>query len=210
MLAAPATSGALYRALPPSGTFRGMSSTIPPPRTDIPAGIEKIEFEILDFAPPEAIVGRIHPLFEVVFGEAEQAELVESLSRRTTVMAILAREDVEVIGFKIGFEDEPGVYRSWTGAVSPRWQGKGVGARLLDIQHSWCEENGYECVRTVGYNEYKEMLQLNLSQGFDVVGTRLAADGGLEILLEKDLYPNGPPEDHSDSVDVAANNDEAG
>lgn len=186
-----------------------MSETIPPPRTEIPEEVDPIHFEILDYAPPEAIVSRIHALFEEIFGETEQSELVESLSRRTTVMAILAREDVEVIGFKLGFEDEPGVYRSWTGAVSPRWQGKGVGVRLLDIQHSWCEENGYECIRTVGYNEYKEMLQLNLSHGFDVVGTRMAADGGLEILLEKDLYPNGPPEDHSDALDVAADNDEA-
>ena len=186
-----------------------MSETIPPPRTEIPDEVDEIEFEILDYAPPEAIVARIHKLFEVIFGETEQAELVESLSRRTTVMSILAREGIEIIGFKLGFEDEPGVYRSWTGAVAPRWQGKGVGVRLLDIQHSWCEENGYECIRTVGYNEYKEMLQLNLSHGFDVVGTRMAADGGLEILLEKDLYPNGPSEDHADSLDVAADNDEA-
>lgn len=186
-----------------------MSSTIPPPRTEIPEAVGEIEFEILDFAPPEAIVGRIHRLFEELFGETEQSELVESLGRRTTVMCILAREGVEIVGFKLGFEDEPGVYRSWTGAVSPRWQGRGVGVRLLDIQHSWCEENGYECIRTVGYNEYKEMLQLNLSHGFDVVGTRLAADGGLEILLEKDLYPDGLPDEHSDGFEHAQDNDEA-
>ena len=48
-----------------------------------------------------------------------------------------------------------------------------------------------------------------LAKGFDVVGTRMAADGGLEILLEKDLYPNGPPDEHSEGVEHAQDNDEA-
>jgi len=159
-------------------------------------GPEGIEYEVLDYAPPEAVVGRIFRLYEEAFGEGDQAHMVEELSRRTTVMAVLAREDVEIIGFKLGFEDEPGVYRSWMGAVTARWRDRGVGARMLALQHAWCEENGYEAIRTAGFNAHKEMLKLNLSHGFDVVGTRTPPESGeLEILLEKKLHPAGPPEE---------------
>lgn len=164
-----------------------------------------IEYEVLDFAPPEAIVGRIYRLYEETFGEEEggQEALVEALGRRTTVMAVLAREDIEVVGFKVGFEDEPGVFRSWLGAVTERWRGRGVGENLLEVQHDWCEENGYLRIRAYGSNDFKPMLVLNLCHGFDIVGTRLDVDGELEILLEKELYPDGDP-------DAAAAADDAG
>lgn len=164
-----------------------------------------VEYEVLDFAPPEAVVARIHRLYEEVFGPEDPSQLLESLGRRTTPMAILAREGVAVVGFKVGFEEEPGVFRSWLGAVSEAWQGKGVGAHLLEMQHAWCLENGYHTIRTTGSNGYKAMLMLNLRHGFDVVGTRLAR-GDLEVLLERHLVAlpaEAPPDEEPASDDGA-------
>ena len=53
-------------------------------------------------------------------------------------------------------------------------------------QHNWCRQNGYHTVRTQTYNQWRDMLVLNIKSGFDIVGT-VQGTRGLVIVMEKKM-----------------------
>ena len=128
----------------------------------------------------------IAPLIEATMGEFKEQEFHRRLSGKKNPMLLLASIDGEVAGFKLGYEDEPGVFYSWLGAVTPRFQRYGLGRELMQRQHEWCLEQGYTKVRTKTMNRFMPMLILNLRSGFEIVNT--LNEGPLfKIVLEKDL-----------------------
>lgn len=102
------------------------------------------------------------------------------------VVAALALADDRLVGCKLGYERKPSQFYSWLGGVHPDYRGRGIAAELMRRQHDWCRQNGYHTVRTQTYNQWREMLILNLRHGFDIIGTVQGARG-LTIVLEKTL-----------------------
>lgn len=102
---------------------------------------------------------------------------------------LLVAEDVpgrRIVGFKFGYEDRPHRFYSWLGGVHPEHRRQGLGRALMDRQHELARRARYRTVRTVTLNRHRAMLLLNLTSGFDIVGT-LGNRRELRIVLEKDL-----------------------
>ncbi|HEX8429544.1 GNAT family N-acetyltransferase [Hymenobacter sp.] len=105
---------------------------------------------------------------------------------RQPVQAWLTLAGGQLIGCKLGYERKPGQYYSWLGGVQPDFRGQGIAGELMRQQHAWCQQQGYQRIRTQTYNRWRPMLLLNLRAGFDIVGT-VQGPRGLIIVLEKEL-----------------------
>ena len=128
-------------------------------------------------------------LLAEVFTDQTQSEISVELGyqqARTPVLTLLALDNEQVIGCKLGYERKPGHFYSWLGCVSPTYRGQGIAAELMRQQHDWCRQNGYHTVRTQTYNQWRNMLVLNIRAGFDIIGT-VQGRRGLTIVLEKTL-----------------------
>ena len=94
----------------------------------------------------------------------------------------------ELAGFKAGFELDETKYYSWLGAVSKNYRKLGVARALMQEQHAWAKNQGYALMQTKSDNRHKAMMQLNLQEGFDIVGTEhTSISPVLKILFEKKL-----------------------
>lgn len=111
----------------------------------------------------------------------------EKLLDKRNFCAFIAVESGVIVGFKFGYEHEDGVFYSWLGGVHPAYQQRGIASRLMEAQHTWCQQQGYTRVRTYGRNAKKAMLIVNLKAGFDIVRTFVDDKGRHKIVFEKDL-----------------------
>lgn len=94
----------------------------------------------------------------------------------------------ELAGFKAGFEIDETKYYSWLGAVAKPYRKLGVARALMQEQHAWAKNQGYLLMQTKSDNRHKAMMQLNLKEGFDIVGTEhTSISPVLKILFEKKL-----------------------
>lgn len=138
--------------------------------------------------PDERRKGMLFRLYEEIFGEPVSPKVVERMSSMPRFLLLFALDETgEPIGYKAGYEAAPGVFYSWIGGVVPALRGRGVAQSLMERQHEWCLKNGYPIVRTKTMNRWRNMLLLNIRNGFDIVGTTVGEDGVLRIFLEKNL-----------------------
>lgn len=141
--------------------------------------------------PDERRKGMLFRLYEEIFGEPVSPKVLERIVSKPRFLLLFALNEAgEPIGYKAGYAAEPGVFYSWIGGVLPAWRGRGVAQALMQKQHDWCLHNGYTKVRTKTMNRWRNMLLLNIRNGFDVVGTVTGEDGILRIILEKNLLPD--------------------
>lgn len=57
----------------------------------------------------------------------------------------------------------------------------------MENQRRWLKENGYHKVRTKTKNKWRDMLILNLKNGFEIIGTYTDEKGEPKIILEKNV-----------------------
>ena len=135
--------------------------------------------------PEHEIIAGILELHETVFGDSKT--LVEKIKSKQKVLINVALDESTVIGYKIGYELDSQKYYSWYGAVHEEYRGKGIASRLLEQQHRFLVESGYEIVQTKTRNKWRGMLILNIKNGFDVLETFTDDEGIHRIILEKKL-----------------------
>lgn len=105
-------------------------------------------------------------------------------------LVLIAKVNERPVGMWVGYEDRPGLFRHWIGAVHPDFRRAGIARQLMEAQHSWAAEHGYEAVRGEANNRQREWLQLAINAGFDVVGVRYDGDHAENtIVLERSLQP---------------------
>lgn len=126
-------------------------------------------------------------LFKVCFGESNAAELKATVEQHRQFLVVLAFVEGKLVGAKIGYGEQPDTFSSWMGGVLPEFRGLGIASDMMEKQQAWCRAKGYTKVRTKTRNRFREMLMLNLKQGFEIIGTQSSSRGGLLILLEKNL-----------------------
>lgn len=114
-------------------------------------------------------------------------DLEGRLGSAQSPLSVLAFAGEQLVGFKLGYSDRPGRFYSWLGGVAPDWRRQGIARESMARQHAWCRAQGFTRVRTHSTNTHRAMLLLNLSWGFDVVGTVCPPGRGLRIVLEKGL-----------------------
>lgn len=149
-------------------------------------------YHIYAGCPPEPALNRLLDLLTHVFTNQSREEWLADLAAKATYLnflTLLALDGDRVIGCKLGYEwesDEPGrrTFYSWLGSVDPAYSGQGVAGELMRLQHEACQRAGYVMVRTHTYNQWRDMLILNLRHGFQIIGTQPGKHGPM-IILEK-------------------------
>ena len=148
-----------------------------------------LQYQLHNGLPTEFQLTSLLDLLTSVFDNQSPTELLSNLTyycHRAPMLTLLAVDNEQVVGCKLGHERKPGHFYSWLGCVSPAYQRQGIAAELMRQQHDWCRQNGYHTIRTQTYNQWREMLVLNIRSGFDIVGT-VQGKRGLTIVLEKKL-----------------------
>lgn len=104
-------------------------------------------------------------------------------------LLLVAEAEGRIIGFKLGYEQSPGVFYSWLGGVSPAWRGRGIARELLGLQEAWVKQRGYARIRVKSMNHFPAMLHLLISSGYHIYGVEpgTTPEEGPKILFEKRL-----------------------
>ncbi|MCG6369822.1 GNAT family N-acetyltransferase [Vibrio fluvialis] len=102
-------------------------------------------------------------------GEFSRKETVETLAQRLAGkrdLILIAEEDGQLLGFKIGYELDSETFYSWFGGVSSLARNRGVAQQLLDAQEQWVAEQGYGKLTVKSRNQFPAMLRLLLRNGY--------------------------------------------
>ena len=142
--------------------------------------------EILQYRElPRQILEGMQIVHQEVFEGALFKE--EKLADKQDLLIFISLIEDRVVGFKMGYKIEEGVFYSWLGGVHPAFQKQGIAQALMTAQHNEIKKQGYQRVRTYSRNHRKGMLILNLKNGFDVIDTFIDNKGRHKIRLEKML-----------------------
>ena len=154
--------------------------------------MKAVQFELLDPLSNREALAQAVALGRQRLGKCSLRRVLKTLHLHRQRLLVVARVEGQLIGFKLGFAERAGVFTSWLGAVDERWEGGGVGRRLMEVQHDELRSRGYHTVRTGTRNRFRRMLILNLRCGFDIAGIKQRRSGEAHIHLEKSLTRNLP------------------
>lgn len=116
------------------------------------------------------------------------SNFAEKLAGRRSLSAHVALNiDGKLIGVKLGYERNRGVYNSWMGGVAPEARGQGIAAALMAAQHDWAKEAGFRGLETATRQPNQAMAILNLKAGFVVAGLDVKPGEPTKILFYKGL-----------------------
>lgn len=146
-----------------------------------------LHLQTVEGAPTGVALGAFLDLNEALFGFGERAEHLQGLFAQRRLLLLLASLEGEPVGYKLGFQMEPGTFESWRGGVLPAARRQGIARQLMDAQHAWCRAAGFRFVQTLTSADNAPMLILNLRSGFRITGTKVNRAGRLKVLQEKRL-----------------------
>jgi len=116
------------------------------------------------------------------------SNFAEKLDGRRSLSAQVAfNGDSKLIGLKLGYERNRGVFNSWMGGVAPEARGQGIAAALMAAQHAWAKEAGFRGLETATRQPNQAMAILNLKAGFMVAGLDATPGEPTKILFYKGL-----------------------
>jgi len=143
--------------------------------------------DIIIVGPSE--VELLASLFNEVFAPARDVSFFERrMKGRCNVLNLIAEVDGRPVGFCTGFELKPNTWFNWLFGVLPDYRRAGIAAQLLEAEHAWAAERGYEFVRMECHNQHRPVLHLAIKHGFDVVGIRYDNDRHSNLVIfEKEI-----------------------
>lgn len=139
----------------------------------------------IDGVPDSELLNKILKIHENIFKDS--GTLSSKAENKPKIVFTVAIEDEEVIGYKIGYELKSDTFYSWLGGVDDNQRNKGIASKLMDKQHRYLKEKGYKIVQTKTTNKWRNMLVLNIKNGFDVIETYTDSNGEKKIILQKNL-----------------------
>ena len=84
-------------------------------------------------------------------------------------LILIAWQNDQPIGFKVGYNKETTFY-SWMGGVLPPFRRKGVAQKLAKVQENWARKRQYQNIMLKTRNQHQTMLIFALKNGFKIVG----------------------------------------
>lgn len=144
-----------------------------------------INYLIFNSLPDAILLDSIGELHKDIFGTSD--DLMSKMANKPSLLVITATSGAKVIGYKIGYALDNDKFYSWLGGVDTNFRKFGVGSTLMERQHQYLKEKGYSIVRTKTMNKWRNMLVLNIKNGFDVIETYTDEKGLHKIILEKNL-----------------------
>lgn len=144
-----------------------------------------LNYTIYNSIPDADILEGIIELHSAIFGTYE--DLINKMTSKHHLLVITAMDGKKVIGYKMGYELDSSKFYSWLGGVGAAYRKYGVASMLMEMQHQYLKENGYRVVQTKTMNRWRNMLVLNIKNGFDAIETFTDEKGFHKIVLEKKL-----------------------
>ena len=130
-------------------------------------------------------ISRLLSLAKDVFPTIDEAEVDWKLRRMPDATVQVAWERDKIVGFKFGYAVSKFRYYSWLGGVSADYRRQGIARQLMIAQHEWARCHGYTSIETGTIKNNESMLRLNLSTGFEIIGTYSRDDGPRVILYKR-------------------------
>ena len=132
----------------------------------------------------EALADFLAPLF----GDDDWSDYASKLTGRAHLLAIVALlGESQLVGVKMGYERNRGVFNSWIGGVAPQFRGTGLANHLMTAQHEWAKDAGFRGVETATRQHNRAMGILNLKSGFVVAGLDVVPGSETKVIFYKDL-----------------------
>ncbi|WP_033543890.1 GNAT family N-acetyltransferase [Planococcus sp. CAU13] len=120
-----------------------------------------------------------------IFGSSD--DLAGRMAEKPKLRIDLAMDAEKLVGYKIGYALNREQFYSWLGGVDESHRHQGIARDLMERQHDYARKEGYASVQTHTKNKWRNMLLLNIREGFDVIGTYTDKTGEPKIILEKKL-----------------------
>lgn len=106
---------------------------------------------------------------------------------KVPALVLVAYQDGEPAGFKVGYERE-GYFYSWMGGILPSYRRLGIARKLAEQQEVWAKKQGYPHVTFKTRNNLKAMLLFAIGRGFDIIAIeKKEAVADYRIILRKTL-----------------------
>jgi GNAT superfamily N-acetyltransferase len=67
--------------------------------------------------------------------------------------------------------------------VLPEFRQVGVASQLAEAAYSWAAEHDYSLVRFECQNQHRAMLQMAITDGYDIVGVRWDSDRNANLVI---------------------------
>ena len=145
----------------------------------------KVEYQLFESLPHHEVLDGVIQLHQIIFRTRE--DLISKMASKGPLVVMTAMADQKVIGYKIGYELNSKIFYSWLGGVDPNYRNLGIASTLMEKQHNYLKEKGYKIVRTKTMNRWRNMLLLNIKNGFNIIETYIDEKGQHKIILEKNL-----------------------
>ena len=129
-------------------------------------------------------VGLNQRLFELNESRNDMEKLFEE---QKMILGCYVFINERLIGFKLGFENEPDVFESWRGGIDKEFRGQGIATHLMELQHQWCNSKSYRKIITVTNADNKAMMSLNRKHGFKVTQHTINHRNIQKVHFQKDL-----------------------
>ncbi len=97
------------------------------------------------------------------------AEYEDRINGRDFLL-LLAENDGELAGFKLGYALDGSSFYSWLGGIHPNHRRQGIAKQLLQEQERLLLQSGYTMVTVKSMNRYAGMMILLLSHGYEITG----------------------------------------
>ncbi len=110
------------------------------------------------------VVAVVTEIDEFIVKENEQS-LAQRLEGKRHLI-LVAEQQGQILGFKIGYELDSDTFYSWFGGVSPKARNLGLAQKLLDVQESWVVKQGYQQLKVKSRNQFPAMLRLLLRNNY--------------------------------------------
>ncbi|MBI1826624.1 MAG: GNAT family N-acetyltransferase [Planctomycetes bacterium] len=143
--------------------------------------------KVIPVGPSELAL--ISELYNEVFSPKESVEYFQRRFRgRYNVAMMVAMVDDRPVGFIIGFELMPTTFFSWICGVLPDFRRQGISTQLIQAQHAWAGDHGYQLMRFECNNQHRPMLHVAITEGYDLVGIRYDSSSADNVVIfEKEL-----------------------
>ncbi|PSU99086.1 GNAT family N-acetyltransferase [Photobacterium leiognathi subsp. mandapamensis] len=93
------------------------------------------------------------------------AELAARLANKSALI-LVAENQQQLVGVKIGYALDKQVFYSWLGGVLPAGRGRGVAQALLEAQEAWVIDQGYQQLTVKSRNRFPAMVRLLIRNGY--------------------------------------------
>ncbi len=144
----------------------------------------------MDFIIKETTISEIHPMTKQIPEFINPYPAEEYKKRLSSVPSLVlgAFHGNKLIGFKVGYEREEGIFYSWMGAVLPNYRKLGVAKVLAKRQEEWALRYNYQKIQFKTRNKLRSMLLFAIKNNFNIIGViEKETIGEYRIVMEKNL-----------------------